>query len=70
MNHIAIDRLRESAGHLLVRRAVDRDDWVSEAVLDIATGNQRLWTPKQWSALLKDLRRCPGTLDDWLDLNA
>ena len=62
-------RLRSSAGHLLTRRVVDRDDWVSEAVLDIAAGHQTQWTPKQWNTLLHDLKRSPGTLADWLDLN-
>jgi len=64
-----VDRLRESAGHLLTARAVNRDDWISEAVLDIAAGNRTHWTPQQWRTLLRDLRRSPGKLGDWLDLN-
>lgn len=64
-----VDQLRDEAGHLLVRRAVDRSDWISDAVLDIAAGDRKHWTPQDWRTLLKDLRRSPGTLAEWLDLN-
>lgn len=64
-----IDRLRDEAGHLLVRRACDRDDWIGSAVLDVAAGDKREWTPSEWSAMLADLHRTPGNLADWLDLN-
>lgn len=64
-----IDRLRDEAGHLLLRRIVDREDWISEAVLDLAAGKQQAWTPGQWTVLLTELRHTPGRLADWLDLN-
>ncbi len=64
-----VDQLRSAAGHLLTARAVNRDDWISDAVLDIAAGDRTHWTPQQWHALLTDLRRSPGNLTDWLDLN-
>ncbi len=64
-----VERLRDEVGHLLVRRVVDRDDWVSDAVLDIAAGNRKSWTYSDWHMLLVDLRRTPGKLADWLDLN-
>lgn len=62
-------RLRDEAGGLLVRRAVDRDDWISDALLDVAAGDRRNWTLRDWKALLRDLRRTPGRVSDWLDLN-
>ena len=64
-----VDHLRSEAGHLLVRRAVDRSDWISDAILDIAAGQRVHWTPQDWNTLLTDLRRSPGSLADWLDLN-
>ncbi len=64
-----IDRLRDESGHLLVARACDRDDWIGEAVLDIAMGDQQDWDVQEYRKLLADLRRTPGNLADWLDLN-
>jgi hypothetical protein len=69
MNSNDIDLLREEAGHLLVARACDRDDWIGAAVLDIAMNEQRNWGLKEYRKLLADLRRTPGCLADWLDLN-
>lgn len=64
-----IDRLRDEAGHLLTRRAAQRDDWIGDAILDIAAGDKLAWTPEDWRALLADIDRVPGKLTDWLDLN-
>ena len=65
-----VDRLREAAGQLLLRRVIDRDDWIGLAVLDIAAGDRQHWTPQDWHTLLAELHRTPGKLSDWLDLNA
>ncbi len=64
-----VDKLRDAAGHLLVCRAAFRDDWIGIAVLDIAAGGQTDWTPTEWYWVLDDLKRTPGKLADWLDLN-
>ena len=64
-----VDQLRDTAGRLLVRRAIDRDDWISEAIFDIAAGSKVHWTPQQWKALDHDLHACRLKLADWLDLN-
>ena len=69
IDNSTIDRLRDSAGHLLVRRVIDRDDWTSDALCDLAAGDRVQWTPQDWRTLLRDLRKTPGTLNDWLDLN-
>ena len=64
-----VDKLRDEAGRLLVRRAVNRNDWISEALLDIAAGDQTHWTPQEWTVLLADVRTTRLHIDDWLDLN-
>ena len=64
-----VDRLRDEAGRLLISRAIDRDDWISQAVLDIAAGSRRDWTPANWRALVRDLKACQLRISDWLDLN-
>ena len=61
--------LREAAGHLLVRRLVDRDDWISQGIFDIAAGARTDWTPQDWRTLLRDLKASQLKLTDWLDLN-
>ena len=48
-------------GHLLVRRAVQRDDDVAQAVLDTLAGQKRSWTLSEWEGLLFE-----ATLDDRL----
>ncbi len=62
-----VDRLREEAGHLLVRQIIDRNDWISDALLDIAAGGRKSWTVPDWDALLEDLEACPLLVSDWLD---
>jgi len=68
-NDNVVDRLRDEAGHLLISRAFKRDDWIGRAVLNIAAGDKLVWTLGEWFAVLADLRRTPGNLADWLDLN-
>mgnify|MGYP005834802161 CR=1 FL=1 len=54
-------------GRLLVRRAVHRDDWISEALFDMAAADQREWTPGQWDALLTELDRSDMTISEFID---
>lgn len=62
-------RLRDEAGHLLVRRVINRNDWVSQAVFNIAAGARKHWNTSDWAALVNDLGASSLTLTDWLDLN-
>ncbi len=64
-----VNRLRDTAGHLLISRVVNRDDWVSQSVFDIAAGDRKSWTVTDWDELLADLDACQLCLSDWLDLN-
>ena len=60
------DKLRDH-GRLLVRRAVHRDDWISNALFDLAANGQTEWTVPQWDALLTELDRSDMTIDEFLD---
>ena len=64
------ERLRDR-GRLLVRRAVTRDDWIADALLDLAADadGRTEWTPEQWDMLLTDLRRSDMSIEEWLDFN-
>ena len=64
-----IIQLRDEAGHLMVRRVIDRDDWISQAVFNIAAGSRKHWTTPDWNALIRDLGASQLKLTDWLDLN-
>jgi len=64
-----VDKLRRECGQLLVHRAIDRDDWISQGILDIAAGNKTNWTPQQWDVLLTDMHASRIRVSDWLDLN-
>lgn len=55
-------------GHLLVRRAVLRDDWISDEILELAANGQRDWTVAEWTALLTELQASKLRLRDWLIL--
>ena len=55
-------------GHLLVRRAVLRDDWVAEAILELAANGQTEWTIIEWCELLAELKASKMRLRDWLVL--
>ena len=48
------ERLRDH-GRLLVRRAVLRDDWIADALLDLAAGDKQQWTPQEWFDLQMDM---------------
>jgi len=60
------DRLRDEVGHLLVRRVIERGDWTSEAIFDIAAGDKKNWIPIEWAAVLSDLERCKLKVNEWL----
>ncbi len=55
-------------GHLLVRRAILRDDWVADAIFDLAAGDQKAWSPAQWATLTTELAGSDLRLRDWLIL--
>ena len=65
-----VDRLRQDVGHLLVRRAIDRDDWVPAALFDIVTGDKTDWDVREVRAALHDFHACRLRVSDWLDLNS
>lgn len=53
-------------GRLLIRRAVLRDDWISDAILDLAAGNKTEWTPQEWFDLLMDLESSDMTIKEFI----
>ena len=55
-------------GSLLVRRAVLRDDWISDTILDLAAEGRTEWTSKDWDTLLAELKTSTLTVADWLIL--
>lgn len=59
-----------SHGHLLVRRAILRDDWITDALLDLAAGSRTTWTTADWDALLAELASCNDTIEEWLVLHS
>jgi hypothetical protein len=63
------ERLRDH-GRLLVRRAVKREDWITDALLDLAAGDQQQWTPQERFDLLMDMEASDMTIDEWLDFHA
>jgi hypothetical protein len=62
------DQQLSDYGHLLVRRAINRDDWISEEILELAANGQREWTVAEWGALLAELKASKMRLRDWLVL--
>jgi hypothetical protein len=62
------DQQLSDYGHLLVRRAICRDDWISDEILELAANGQREWTVAEWSALLAELKASKMRLRDWLVL--
>jgi len=62
-------RLRDEAGKLLVRRAIERNDWIAETICDIAAGNRTDWSVVEWDEVLQGLRQTELRVADWLDLN-
>ena len=53
-------------GHLLIRRAILRDDWVAEAIFNIAAEGQTKWDTRQWDTLLAGLGSSKQTVNEWL----
>jgi hypothetical protein len=53
-------------GRILVRRAVQNDDELSNAIMDAAMASQRVWSPQEVDALNAQLDRCPFTIKVWL----
>lgn len=62
------DQLLEIAGHRKVSRVVTDDSAACDTLLDLAATGQTDWTPKQWATLLRDLRRCQLTVEEWVTL--
>jgi len=62
----SIQRLEEEFGQVMVRRVIERDDWASEAIFDVAAGDKTNWSPLEWAAVICDLERCKLKVTDWL----
>lgn len=60
------DRDLSAHGSLLVRRAVLHDDWISDAILNMAAGTRRDWTLAEWDALLSEIMGCDLTVEEWI----
>ncbi len=52
--------------HLLVRRAVHRNDEVADAIFDIASADRTDWDLSDWGDLLDELDQVDKTVGDWL----
>lgn len=65
--HAQPDNDLRDHGRLLVRRAVFRDDWITDALLDLAAGDQHEWTPQEWDTLLAEVSGSDMTIDEFLD---
>jgi len=55
-------------GHLLVRRAICRDDWISEKIFELAANSQRLWDYQEWRTVEAELKASNLRIRDWLIL--
>ena len=53
-------------GHLLIRRAILRDDWVAEAIFNLAAEGQTKWDTRQWDTLLSSLENSQQTVAEWV----
>lgn len=60
------DRQLAEFGHLLIRRAILRDDWVADQIFDLAAEGQSEWTTQQWDTLLASLENSDQTVKEWL----
>ncbi len=70
MNERTIEeRLINAVGNLRVSRVVQRNDWTTEAIFDIAAGDQTEWTPLEWQAVLSDLDNCKLKVADWVKVS-
>lgn len=52
--------------HKLIRTTISKDNELSHAVLDLAAGSQKEWTPATWQALLDTLDASELTIGDLL----
>ena len=52
-------------GHLLVRRAILRDDWVTEAIFDLAANGRTEWTLVEWDAVVAKIEESTLTVAEW-----
>ncbi len=55
-------------GSLLIRRAVLRDDWISDTLLDLAAAGRIKWTLAEWEVLLAEMATSKLTVGEWLTL--
>lgn len=62
------DQQLSDYGHLLVRRAICRDDWVSEQLFELAANGQREWTLAEWKVLELELETSKMRVRDFLVL--
>ena len=56
-------------GHLLIRRAILRGDWVADAIFNIAAEGQTEWSVPQWNTLLAGLESSKQTVDEWIAMH-
>lgn len=69
-NELTIEqRLVDAVGNHRVSRVVKREDWTSEAIFNIAAGDQTEWTPLEWQAVLSDLDNCKLKVADWIKVS-
>jgi hypothetical protein len=54
-------------GALLVRRAISRDDWISQAIMDLAADGKTEWTPDEWMDLTMELEASDMTIREFID---
>lgn len=55
-------------GSLLVRRAVLRDDWISDELWELAANGQREWDYRDWLAVESELKMSKMRIRDFLVL--
>lgn len=55
-------------GHLLVRRAIKRGDWVADEILELAANGQRDWDYREWLVVESELEASTMRVRDFLVL--
>lgn len=63
------ERLIDEVGNILVSRVIERNDWISETIFDIAAGDKKQWTLSEWNAVLADLQCCKLKVSQWLQVS-
>lgn len=53
-------------GGLLVRRVVERDDEITDALMEVATAGRTHWTYRDAERLVHSLKTCQLTVAEWL----